>query len=72
MTFTEACAAVFPDGQYKGKTVGDVGVTAEGLQYLDWRTGIASTPRDLAHAIDVYLADETIRAELDELTGWKG
>jgi hypothetical protein len=69
MTFLEACEFRLTSGQHKGRSLSDIGVTGEGLIYLDELSGRRSTSIELLSAIEVYFADPSIRAELDELSG---
>jgi hypothetical protein len=71
MTFAKACLVVLPTGQYRGKPIGNVGVTEEGLLYLDTRRGHAESAEELA-ALEVYLAQDQIRDDLERLAAERG
>jgi hypothetical protein len=69
VTFSDACALVLPTGQHKGRTIADVGITGDGLAYLDWLRQRPSTADELEHALEIYFANDAIAAELNELLG---
>ena len=69
MTFKEASAFRMPFGKYYGMKLGEIGVSDEGLQYLDWLRGEheGKPQTALDHAIATYLDDPTIRRDLEGL-----
>lgn len=69
MRFEDACAFRLPIGPHKGRTIDQVGVRGAGLEYLDWLRFNPAIPASLELAIETYLADPAIRAELNEVLG---
>ncbi len=68
-TFNSACRLVLLTGQHRGKTIGDVGVTGEGLLYLDWLRNRQGNPNEIDDALDTYFANAAIASELADLKG---
>jgi hypothetical protein len=66
-TFETASALVLPTGKHRGKTIADVGVTSDGLLYLDWLRRRNDTPASIEAAAATFLAHPTIADELREL-----
>lgn len=64
MTFSEAKLSVMPFGQYRGKTLDQIGSTDKGLLYLDWLRGQGVKSEPLATALSTYLDDATIAKDL--------
>ncbi len=69
MSFDDASATVLASGRHFGKTIGDVGVTLEGLEYLAWLRNRGGLDAGIYMALTSYLANPAIRADLDELYG---
>ena len=69
MTFREAADYVLPWGQHKGRSLDSVAETDEGLKYLDWLRGRVTKDLRTKEALDAYLGDKTISAELDRILG---
>jgi uncharacterized protein (DUF3820 family) len=64
MTFAESKIVVVPFGQYRGRTLDDIARTDEGLLYLDWLRGQGVQSEPLKTALDTYLDDAGIAADL--------
>jgi hypothetical protein len=71
MTFAEAAAFALTSGSHRGP-IGIIAVREEGLLYLDWRARQPFTPLDEVEALETYLSNETIRAELERLQTERG
>ena len=69
MTFSEAKAVTipFPKSDHFGKTLDKIAETDKGLRYLDWLRGQKWTYGRLKVAIDTYLSDSAIVADLTKL-----
>ncbi len=66
MTHAEAAAFSLTAGSHRGP-IGAIAVKEEGLLYLDYRARHPWTPLDEVEALEVYLGDPKIRAELERL-----
>lgn len=67
MLFDEAKRQIVFFGKYTGKTIDKIAETDEGLKYLDWIVGQDWLYDGTREAIKVYLADDTIKSELEKL-----
>ncbi len=67
MTFAEAKTVLMPFGKHKGKTVDQIAETDQGLKYLDWLAGEEWVSGRIAQAVAIYLADPSIKRELESL-----
>lgn len=70
-TYKLASEFILPFGKHKGKTVDKVAETDEGLLYLDWLNGQDFVKGDLKTALETYLSDSSIAADLAKLIGDK-
>lgn len=76
-SFKTAAEFVLPFGQYKGKTIDQVGTTDEGLLYLDWLRGeldrdaakdrLAPAKLDIHLHLSTYLDDPVIASDTARL-----
>lgn len=69
MKFQAACDVRLWFGQRKGQTIADIGVTGDGLLYLDWLRHRSTTPFEVVTALETYFENMAIRDELAELQG---
>lgn len=69
MKFQAACDVRLGFGQRKGQTIADIGVTGDGLLYLDWLRHRSTTPLEVVTALETYFENLAIRDELNELLG---
>ncbi len=69
ISFDAASATVLGQGRHAGKTIADVGVTFDGLEYLSWLRRSGSLEPGLYLALTSYLSNPSIRADLDEIYG---
>lgn len=67
MTFKDAALTIIPFGKYRGEIVDDVAQDDDGLLYLDWLADQDWIYGDVAIALEVYLEDEAIAADVKEL-----
>lgn len=67
MIFSDAKAVVVPFGKFAGKTIDQIGEADAGLLWLDWLRGQQVKSPLLRQALDVYLTDKTIAAEVERL-----
>jgi len=64
MTFSQAQQFTMPFGKHRNLALDTIAETDEGLRYLDWMRGNVNVYGQLKEALDVYLTDPDIRAEL--------
>lgn len=57
-TNSEAGSVVLRFGQYKGKTLGDIGSTSKGKDYLGWLLGTEYLKPETRQEIETYLGDD--------------
>ncbi len=69
MGFDEAQNFVMRLGQHKGRTLFDIAGDDEGLKYLDWLVGQKWVDGELRNALESYLKDPAITAEVDRVVG---
>ncbi len=70
MDYQTAAHFRMPIGKYAGRNLDDIGITNQGLLYLDWLRGDLegkSGRYQLREALKAYLDDPTIAAELSQL-----
>lgn len=65
ISFSQAAKQRMPFGKYEGEKLDDIGISDEGLKYLDWlRAERKMGP--MAPYIRAYLDDPVIKKELAE------
>lgn len=65
MKFEKAKRFIMLFGKYRGERIDDIAKTDTGLLYLDWcRDIVKGISKD---AIESYLSDEAIEAELEDI-----
>ena len=67
--FEKAKEVVVPFGKYKGQTIDKIATEDRGLRWLDWLHGQEIKSPRLREALDVYLSDTAIQAELRAVLG---
>lgn len=67
MTFSDAKEIRMPFGKFKGTSLNKIAETDDGLLYLDWLRGEKIYDRRLRSAVEAYLDDPAIKAELAKL-----
>lgn len=67
MTFSDAKEIRMPFGKFKGESFDKIAETDDGLLYLDWLRGEKIHDRRLRSAVEAYLDDPAIKAELAKL-----
>jgi len=65
--FARAGTFVMPFGKYRGKSIDRIARTDDGLLYLDWLIGEQIPTGYAKWAIETYLADPTIKEELEKI-----
>ena len=67
MTFKEASNYRLPFGKYKGEKIDDIASDDDGLRYLDWLISQSWLRNPARAAVECYLADPGIQAELEDV-----
>lgn len=68
MTFDEAKRMRLTFGKYQGQSIEDVASDDEGLRYLDWAVDQDFVWQSLKLALEVYVSDPAITAEIERVT----
>ncbi len=67
MDYKTARAYVMQFGKYTGRTLDEIASTDAGLRYLDWMRGALRLDFHTKNAVEAYLDDPTISADLEKL-----
>jgi hypothetical protein len=69
MDFDEASRHELRFGKFRGRSIGEVAESDEGLRYLDWLSGQTWLEPYTAEALAVYLKHGVIARDVDRLIG---
>jgi len=58
-------AFAMPFGKHKGRTLDDIGSSAEGLSYLDWLIGQDNLREPLKTNLETFMADGGVQKDLN-------
>lgn len=67
ITFETARNYKMQFGKHQGETLDEIAASDEGLKYLDWLAGSPNLRDYVRTALVVYLADPSIKKELETL-----